>query len=80
MCFHWSAGVLWPAVCQSCYNAIQKDAEENEAEKRRKMNRRSKKQPSDLKLSAETRMVLAGLFVVLGFIYGHNFKFIDDYR
>ena len=43
------------------------------------MRRKSKKE-SDMKVSAATTMVLGGLFVVLNFIYAHNFEFVDDYR
>ena len=58
---------------------IQKEAEENE--QRWQMRRKSKKgKHADMKISAATRMVLGGLFVVLNFIYADNFKFIDDYR
>ena len=69
---------VFAVFCQNCYHTIQKE-EEAEFEERWKTRRKSKKQ-KEVKLSAETRMVLGGLFVVLNFIYGDNFKFVDDYR
>ena len=66
---------LW----QNCYNIIQKEAEENEMEQRWKTRRKSKKE-KEMKINSVTSMVLGGLFVVLNFIYGDNFKFVDDYR
>ena len=42
--------------------------------------RRKSKHETDMKISAATSMVLGGLFVVLGFIYSDNFKFVNDYR
>jgi len=72
-------------MSQNCYAAIQKDSEEDgegmEARWiRRRKSSKKQQQKDDMKLSAETRMILAGLFVVLNFIYTNNFKFVDDYR
>jgi len=68
-----------PVLSQNCYNTIQKEAEESNMDQRWKKRRKTKKQ-TEMKLSAETRMVLGQLFVVLNFIYADNFKFVDDYR
>lgn len=59
---------------------IQKEAEETEVEKRWKMRQKPKKDASEMKMAATTSMLLGSLFVVLNFIYGDNFKFVDDYR
>jgi len=48
-------------------------------EQRWKTRRKSKKE-KEMKINSVTSMVLGGLFVVLNFIYGDNFKFVDDYR
>jgi len=67
-------------VCQNCFNTIQREAEETELEQRWKTRGRKSKNEADMKMSAATSMVLGGLFMVLNFIYGNNFKFVNDYR
>jgi len=61
---------------------VQKEAEETELEQRwsRQRRRKSKNEADMMKMSAATNMVLGGLFVVLNFIYQHNFRFVNDYR
>lgn len=63
---------------QGCFDVI--SAKDDEELGVMNLRRRDSKKTDSMKVKAATTAVLGGLFMVLGFIFKDNMKFVDDYR